>query len=183
MLPLSIVGTRLALIVLAVTAVPASGLPNRAVARPSAEKIAPTSSVTRVRYRSPVLPLRVLRPFQAPRTRYGPGHRGVDLATSTGIDVHPAGAGVVTFAGAVAGRGVVVVAHGDGIRTEYEPLTVRVHRGDAVTPLSVLGVVSGHHGACTACLHWGARRAADYFDPLSLLSDLGPVRLVPWTDV
>lgn len=138
-------------------------------------------SVAAVVYRSPALPLQVVRPFQAPRTRYGPGHRGVDLAAPAGTSVRPAAVGVVSFAGAVAGRGVVVVIHADGIRTEYEPLHVTVHRGAVVTPLSVLGTVAGPHGGCTACLHWGARRAQDYFDPLTLLSGLGPVRLVPWT--
>lgn len=170
------------LVVVATTAVPAYALPKRADARTSTA-VTLTAPIARVSYRSPVPALKVLRPFRAPLTRYGPGHRGVDLAASTGLGVHPAGAGVVTFAGAVAGRGVVVVTHEDGIRTEYEPLAVKVHRGDTVTPLSVLGVVSGRHGGCTACLHWGARRAADYFDPLSLLSGLGPVRLVAWTDV
>ncbi len=95
--------------------------------------------------------------------------------------MRPAASGTVSFAGTVAGRGVVVVVHADGIRTEYEPLDVAVRRGATVTPESVLGAVSGRHGDCTHCLHWGARRARDYFDPLTLLSALGPVRLVPWT--
>ncbi len=138
-------------------------------------------SVATVLYRSPVLPLQVVRPFQAPLTRYGPGHRGVDLAAPAETPVHPAAPGAVSFAGTVAGRGVVVVIHADGIRTEYEPLDVTVRRGATVTPASVLGTVSGRHGGCTGCLHWGARRAQDYFDPLTLLSGLGPVRLVPWT--
>lgn len=139
------------------------------------------TSVAAVLYRSPVLPLQVVRAFQAPRTQYGPGHRGVDLAAPDGAPVRPAASGVVSFAGTVAGRGVVVVNHADGIRTEYEPLDVAVRRGAKVTPASVLGTVSGRHGECRGCLHWGARRAQVYFDPLTLLSSLGPVRLVPWT--
>lgn len=134
-------------------------------------------------YRSPIEPLRVVRAFQPPPTPYAAGHRGVDLATTTGTPVLAAGAGVVRFAGSVAGRGVVVVAHPDGITTEYEPVQAQVHPGQIVTLGMVIATVRGRHGvfAAGACLHWGARRDGRYFDPLTLLRRLGPVRLLPWT--
>ncbi len=133
-------------------------------------------------YRAPVAPLRVLRVFAPPARRYGAGHLGVDLAVGPGGLVRSAGAGTVTFAGSVAGRGVVVVAHPDGIRTEYEPIAPSVRAGAAVAIGSVLGVVHGrrHLGCDRYCLHWGARRGDTYLDPLSLLRPLGPVRLLPW---
>jgi murein DD-endopeptidase MepM/ murein hydrolase activator NlpD len=89
----------------------------------------------------------------------------------------------VTFAGPVAGRGLVVVLHADGVRTEYEPVRVLVSRGAPVRAGVVLGRVAGTHGSCAPgrCLHWGARRGADYLDPLLLLRALGTVRLLPWT--
>src|SRR4051794_34920547 len=78
-------------------------------------------------YEAPVAgPLRVVRSFVAPITTYGPGHRGVDLGSREGQTVLAAATGTVTFAGSVAGRGVVVIAHPDGIRTEYEPVTASV---------------------------------------------------------
>jgi murein DD-endopeptidase MepM/ murein hydrolase activator NlpD len=134
------------------------------------------------RYAAPVAPVSVVRAFEQPATPYGPGHRGVDLAIAPQSPVRAAGPGVVTFAGTVAGRGVVVIAHPDGVRTEYEPLRVTVSAGAAVTLGQVIGRVSGRHGACepSRCLHWGARRGAAYFDPLLLLRRLGPVRLLPW---
>src|SRR5690349_10872371 len=87
----------------------------------AAAPVAPSGTAA-VTYVAPA-PLRVLRPFEAPPTPFGPGHRGVDLATRAGEAVHAAGAGVVIFAGAVAGRGVVVLQHPDGVSTEYEPIT------------------------------------------------------------
>ncbi|MGI8881791.1 MAG: M23 family metallopeptidase [Jatrophihabitans sp.] len=134
-------------------------------------------------YRSPTDPLRVLRPFEPPPTPYAAGHRGVDLATTTGTPVLAARAGVVRFAGSVAGRGVVVLAHSDGITTEYEPVHPQVRVGQAVIVGTVIATVLGRHGtlAAGACLHWGARRGGQYFDPLTLLRRLGPVRLLPWT--
>jgi murein DD-endopeptidase MepM/ murein hydrolase activator NlpD len=127
-------------------------------------------------------PLRVLRPFQPPPTPYSPGHRGVDLGTPLRGEVLAAGAGRVTFAGTVAGRGVVVIAHPDGIHTEYEPVRAFVAAGQAVARGQPIGQVSGQHGVWPPgrCLHWGARRGEVYLDPLLLLRPLGPVRLLPW---
>jgi murein DD-endopeptidase MepM/ murein hydrolase activator NlpD len=132
------------------------------------------------RYRLPVSgPLVVLRPFERPPTRYGPGHRGVDLAAPGGV-VRAAGAGRVVFAGRVVDRGVVVLAHPDGIRTEYEPVAWLLPPGRSVVAGEPIGRVSGRHPECPAspCLHWGARYGDDYFDPLTLLAELGVVHLV-----
>jgi murein DD-endopeptidase MepM/ murein hydrolase activator NlpD len=132
-------------------------------------------------YVAPASPLRVVRPFRAPASRYGPGHRGVDLAIGADLAVVSAGAGVVRFAGSVGGRGVVVVAHADGITTEYEPVGPAVRVGAVVRAGQLIGHVRGTHRGCSrTCLHWGARRADDYFDPLTLLKPLGPVVLLPW---
>jgi murein DD-endopeptidase MepM/ murein hydrolase activator NlpD len=132
-------------------------------------------------YRPPVAPLRVIRPFEPPPTAYAAGHRGVDLATHTGQQVLAAGVGKVRFSGPVAGRGVVVIAHPDGVLTEYEPVRPAVAAGAMVRLGQVIGQVAGQHGGWPpgACLHWGARRDGRYFDPLSLLRTLGLVRLVP----
>ncbi len=140
-----------------------------------------------VTYTAPVSPVRVVRPFAPPARRYGRGHLGVDLAVPRGAPVHAAASGVVRFAGSVAGRGLVVVVHPDGISTEYEPLRVEVRTGQTVTPTSVLGRVHGTHTTpdptrCPpdSCVHWGAKRGGTYLDPLGLLRPLGPVRLLPY---
>jgi murein DD-endopeptidase MepM/ murein hydrolase activator NlpD len=135
-----------------------------------------------VTYSAPVAgPLRVLRQFDPPTTPYGPGHRGVDLELTV-LVVRSAAAGVVSFAGPVAGRGVVVVRHADGIATEYEPVRPAVAAGELVRSGQPIGRLEGGHTGCPSarCLHWGARRGAAYVDPLALLRPLGPVRLLPW---
>jgi murein DD-endopeptidase MepM/ murein hydrolase activator NlpD len=148
----------------------------------TAPPLVPPPADVAVRYVSPVTPMHVVRSFDPPTEPFGPGHLGVDLATSTGSAVRAAGAGVVAFAASVAGRGLVVVQHADGVRTEYEPVQPTVHRGDEVQRGQVIGQVHGTHGDCEpgACLHWGARRGDEYLDPLLLLQPLGPVRLLPW---
>lgn len=123
----------------------------------------------------------VTRAFDPPASVYGPGHRGVDLAATDGAPVLAAGAGVVAFAGSVAGRPVVSVDHPDGVRTTYEPVEAVVAAGQVVVRGSALGVLRAGHGGCPveACLHWGARVGEAYLDPLVLLAP-PRVRLLPW---
>jgi murein DD-endopeptidase MepM/ murein hydrolase activator NlpD len=124
--------------------------------------------------------LRVTRRFDPPASDYGAGHRGVDLAGQPGQPVLAAGAGVVLFAGMVAGRPVISVVHANGLRTTYEPVQPSVAAGQAVARGSPIGrLLEGHAGcAAAACLHWGLRRGDAYLDPLQLLT-VPRVRLLP----
>lgn len=134
--------------------------------------------------------LDVLAPFDPPAQDWLPGHRGVDLAASPGEAVRAPSAGVVTFAGPVAGRGVVVISHDDGLRTSLEPVVTDVRPGMRVTTGEVVGAteVPGeggatavqHGGHCAGtCVHWGVRRGERYVDPLALLGDRPPIVLLP----
>jgi len=124
----------------------------------------------------------VVRGFDPPTSTWGAGHRGVDLAGTVGEPVHAALSGTVTFAGPLAGRGVVVVDHGS-TRTTYEPVTPGVAVGDEVAAGAVLGTLTIVQSHClpAACLHWGWIRDADdvYLDPLGLIGLGRPVRLLP----
>lgn len=125
-------------------------------------------------------PPEVVARFDPPADRWGPGHRGVDLLGRPGQQVHAALAGEVSFAGTLAGRGVVVVDHGP-TRTTYEPVAATVAVGDGVAAGGALGTLQtgGSHCAPRACLHWGWIEGADtYLDPLRLVG-AGPVRLLP----
>jgi murein DD-endopeptidase MepM/ murein hydrolase activator NlpD len=104
----------------------------------------------------------------------------VDLRATPAAVVRAAAGGVVEFAGQVAGRGVVVVGHPDGIRTEYEPVRPLVRAGARLRAGDPIGVIHGRHPGCPGvCLHWGARRGDAYLDPMTLLRPLGPVVLLP----
>lgn len=134
------------------------------------------------RWRAPVPgPVRVLRAFDPPAERWLAGHRGVDLAAPVGSPVLAAGAGRISFAGLLAGRGVVVVVHGE-LRTTYEPVRAAVAVNERVASGHVLGTLQpGHDPARPAAgvLHWGLRRGEIYLDPMSLVSVARPVRLLP----
>lgn len=126
----------------------------------------------------------VVNGFDPPDDPWGAGHRGVDLLGSPGQPVRTALAGTVSWAGVLAGRGVVVVDHGD-TRTTYEPVDatvtvgLQVGAGDRIGRLSAVG----SHCLPRTCLHWGWIEGAEtYLDPLRLVG-AGPVRLLPlWRD-
>ncbi len=113
--------------------------------------------------------------WDPPRSPYGPGHRGVDLAVAPGERVRATADGVVAFAGPVAGRAWVSVEHAWGIRTTVGPLAVvAVTAGDRVTTTTVVGTAAGtahadQHEAMTGRLHVSARVADTYVDPTPLV--------------
>ncbi|MGW7046108.1 murein hydrolase activator EnvC family protein [Streptomyces avermitilis] len=130
----------------------------------------------------------VVRGWEPPATAYGRGHRGVDLAAAPSTPVRSVAAGRVSFAGRVAGRGVVSVElTGTGeppLRTTYEPVRPSVKKGDEVAAGGSLGTLEPTTSHCsTACLHWGLLRDRTYLNPLSLLPawllHRGPSRLLP----
>jgi murein DD-endopeptidase MepM/ murein hydrolase activator NlpD len=134
-----------------------------------------------------VWPLRpeppVVRGFDPPDDPWGAGHRGVDLLGTVGQPVGAALSGRVSWAGVLAGRGVVVVDHG-GTRTTYEPVDATVEIGAGVAAGAPIGTLAlaGSHCAPRACLHWGWLEGETYLDPLRLVG-AGPVRLLPlWRD-
>ena len=126
----------------------------------------------------------LMRVFDAPSPNWHRGHRGVDLAGVQGQAVYAARPGTVVFAGVLAGRPVVSVAHPGGLRTSYEPVVASVRPGQAAASGTVLGELAAGHEGCPApaCLHWGAMWGpaanAEYVDPLGLLVTT-PIRLKP----
>lgn len=126
----------------------------------------------------------VTRGFDPPDERWGAGHRGVDLAAPPGTVVRASADGVVSFAGVIAGRGVVAVTHDAStrLRTTYEPIEAlvrpgqRVRRGQQIgrvaTPAATGQGAAGHDG-----LHWGLIEGETYLNPLSFSSE--PARVQP----
>lgn len=108
------------------------------------------------------------------------GHRGLDLPAAPGDLVHTPRAGIVRFAGRVAGVPVVVIGHGP-LRATYQPVNTSRAVGDRIRRGEVLGTMAAAGGHCEQrCLHWGLRVEGTsppvYLDPRLLLGD---VRLLP----
>ena len=111
--------------------------------------------------------------FRPPAGPYGPGNRGWEFATVGGESVRAVGAGVVAFAGPVAGRGVVSIEHPDGLRSSLTGMArIDVTAGDLVAA----GVPVG---TARAGLHLGFRRGGQYIDPADVFRLEVHARLVP----
>lgn len=125
-------------------------------------------------------PVQVTRGFAPPEHDWLPGHRGVDLAGRVGQQVLAAGAGIISFAGAVGADEVVTIRHAGGLETTYQPVRAGVRAGAHVVRGAVIGLLlaAGSHCAPQACLHWGLRRAGTYLDPLTLVGQVR-LRLLP----
>lgn len=144
---------------------------------------APSHSVAAVPARSvanrPTPPVLgpVIKGFAPPAERWLPGSRGVEFAASVGEPVTTVTAGVVVFAGQVAGAGVVSILLADGRRTTHMPVVPSVAVGQVVVPGQQIGVV-GMGPPCTrTCVHWGLKKRDVYQNPMTLLQL--QVRLLP----
>lgn len=125
----------------------------------------------------PVAPVRIVRPFEAPAHRYGPGHRGIDLEASG--EVRAPADGVVAFAGPVAGRGVLTIDHGDGLVTTLEPVHTDLAAGTAVARGERVASVSTGGHAAEGSVHFGVRLEGEYINPMLLLGGIARAVLLP----
>jgi len=164
--------------VLGVSAV--AGAPSGATGPPGLQDRSPASGA-RATWTWPLDPEpRVARGFDPPDRPWGAGHRGVDLAAAVGQPVRSPESGTVTWAGVLAGRGVVVVTHPGGLRSTFEPVTAAVPVGSAVVRGGTVGTVTAVAGHCapSTCLHWGVLRGRQYLDPLAFVGR-APIVLLP----
>src|SRR3569833_200651 len=90
----------------------------------------------------------VTRMFDAPSPNWNRGHRGVALAGTPGQPVYAAAAGTIVFAGELAGRPLVSIAHPGGLRTSYEPVRPSVRVGQVVPAGTVVGGLETDHDGC-----------------------------------
>jgi murein DD-endopeptidase MepM/ murein hydrolase activator NlpD len=119
------------------------------------------------------------RNYDAPDTAYAPGHRGIDLTAAEGTEVLAPTDAVVSFAGAIAGRGILSLRTAD-LLISFEAMTTQLVEGDLVRAGQVMGAVST--GTHCSCLHVGVRKAGAYLSPLSYFSAISPAVLQPWDD-
>ncbi|GAA5030073.1 peptidoglycan DD-metalloendopeptidase family protein [Microbacterium fluvii] len=127
----------------------------------------------------PVSPVAAVREYVAPAHAYAPGHRGIDLRVGAGEPVHAPAAGVVAFAGQVAGRPVVTIDHGGGLVTTLEPVRTDLAVGAAVAQGAVVGLLAEGGHAAAGDLHFGVRRDGAYINPRLLLGGVARAVLLP----
>lgn len=124
-------------------------------------------------------PHQLLRPFEAPLTRYSAGHRGIDVAAVAGAPVFAASDGVVSFSGTVVDRPVLSVKHDGGLVSSIEPVAATVAAGDVVRAGDIVGAVASGGHCDGRCVHFGVRLHGEYVNPLALLAAVQRAVLLP----
>lgn len=118
------------------------------------------------------LPGTIVRGFEAPAHRYGPGHRGIEFEAAPGSRVLAVADGFVTFAGTVAHRKYVSVRAGGRLVTYAYLATITVATGDRIRSGDPVGATYGRW-------HLGLRVRGEYADPIVLFGGPPRVHLVP----
>jgi hypothetical protein len=166
---------------------PPNGITWADEARPFVDEPSPASTDLVAAWEFPVVEHQVLKDFSSPNGDYSAGHRGVDFESFNGEEVLAPSAGVVRFAGLVAGRSLLSIDLADGVVAEVEPVCPSVVEGEAVVAGQIVGVVCvGAENHCeVVCLHLSARRFSIeytrgfiYLNPLIFLDAFQPSHLV-----
>jgi murein DD-endopeptidase MepM/ murein hydrolase activator NlpD len=116
--------------------------------------------------------------YEAPKTEYGSGHRGVDLFLETGSKISAPAAGVLYFKGLVVDREVVTIRTIDGYLASFEPACTNLEVGDRVKPGQEIAwhcePSACYEYHCISCVHFSARTQYGYISPDYLLGNLKP---------
>jgi murein DD-endopeptidase MepM/ murein hydrolase activator NlpD len=139
--------------------------------------VAGATTLAALRHRPARCPIALAWPVAAPiGDSFGPRgnrfHAGLDVLAPLSTEVGAAAAGRVTYAGWLAGGwgNLVVVAHGDGVRTMYAHLSsVAARVGERVSAGTVLGAVGATGDATGPHLHFEVRLRGAAVDPRSAL--------------
>jgi len=140
--------------------------------------LTPGAAAAYPRWDWPTAPPHALaRPYLAPPTPYGAGHRGIDIRAPSTEVLAPA-AGIVHFVGFVVNRPVLSIEHPGGFLSSYEPVTSSLSKGDPVARGQPIGELLAGHCA-QPCLHFGVRLGGEYVSPLLLLGGVPRAVLLP----
>lgn len=139
--------------------------------------VAGPTTLAALRRPAPTCPIALAWPVQAPiGDGFGPRgnrfHAGIDLEAPPNTEVNAAAAGRVTDAGWIAGGwgNLVVIAHGDGVRTMYAHLSsIAARVGERVAAGTVIGEVGASGNATGPHLHFEVRVRGAAVDPRGAL--------------
>jgi len=120
----------------------------------------------------------IVRDFHAPRTPWGAGHRGLDLAADSFTIVAPT-SGTVTFSGWVVNRGIITITTPEGLKISMEPVTALVESGQRVRRGQQIALLEPGH-CVSLCLHLGVRVGQEYRSARQELGLLQRAILLPW---
>ena len=116
--------------------------------------------------------------FEAPKTEFGAGHRGVDMELEIDSKIKAPASGILYFKGLVVDREVVTIRTTDGYLASFEPVCTDLSVGGRVK----VGQEFAWHCEpqeryeyhCRSCVHFSTRSEFGYISPDYLLGNLRP---------
>ena len=120
--------------------------------------------------------------YVLPASKWGAGHRGIDLLAKDQEQIKSPFSGTVHFHGKVVDRNVLTLKSSTGLLASFEPICSNLSAGDEVTK----GDQIGHYCAgavnyeehCEMCIHFSVRSEHGYLNPLLFVSTIKPSVIV-----
>jgi len=120
--------------------------------------------------------------YVLPASKWGAGHRGIDLLVEDQEQIKSPFDGMVHFHGKVVDRNVLTLKSSSGLLASFEPICSYLSAGDEVTK----GDQIGHYCAgaesyeehCEMCIHFSVRSEHGYLNPLLFVSSIRPSVIV-----
>lgn len=109
--------------------------------------------------------------FQKPQSRYGAGHRGLDILAPPGTEALAPQSGTVHFVGTVAHKPVITIRVDSQTLYTLEPVSSDLVQGERVDRSAPLGVVDVGGHCAASCVHLGVRINEEYVNPLRFFSE------------
>lgn len=145
---------------------------------PASASASATGVSTPAAWHWPVARVAIIRDYAAPQTRYGAGHRGIDVATHVGERVFAPMSGQITFVGHVVDEDIVTETVAGIWKISVESVVAKVRIGEHVRAGDVMGMTESN-SHCSG-LHIGVRWHDLYVSPALLFGQIPSAILLPW---
>jgi hypothetical protein len=120
--------------------------------------------------------------YVLPASKWGAGHRGIDLLVEDQEQIESPFKGTVHFQGKVVDRDVLTLKSSSGLLASFEPICSNLNAGDEVTKGEPIGhYCSGaesYEEHCEMCIHFSVRSEHGYLNPLLFVSSIKPSVIV-----
>lgn len=120
--------------------------------------------------------------FYLPATKWGSGHRGIDMQLERSEVLTSPFDGTVHFQGKVVNREVLTLRSQSGLLASFEPLCSELTVGDKVKKGQAIGKLcegyADYKSHCENCIHFSVRSDYGYLNPLLFVSSIKPSVIV-----
>jgi hypothetical protein len=116
--------------------------------------------------------------FYLPATKWGSGHRGIDMQLVRSEVLTSPFDGTVHFKGKVVNRDVLTLRSPSGLLASFEPLCSELTVGEEVKEGQAIGKLcegyADYESHCENCIHFSVRSDYGYLNPLLFVSSIKP---------